>query len=471
MHALCRLVAAFALLTATPIMAKAASDSAPARHKLARTTRIAVPASAANGLADRLLALEAGGGRVVRVPGATASVFVADPKVAEARPASPTTLFVFGVAPGRTTIAALDAAGATLAQFDVVIRASAFGAAEARAALARQMPGNSLQVETRPGGLLVSGETATAANAERAMSIVRGYAAPNQTVENRITVVGATQVNLRVRFIEVNRSITRQFGLNWQALGSIGRFAINGATNYSQSGASTLSLGYRGAVNVNAIIDALAQDQLVTILAEPNLTAQSGETASFLAGGEFPIPVGQEGGQISIEFKQYGISLAFVPTVLSGGQISLRVRPEVSELSTQGAVQLTAGNATLQIPALTVRRADTTVELGSGQSFAIAGLLQESRTQIGSGLPGVGDVPVLGTLFHSENFQRGETELVIAITPYIVRPASDPKALHGPEGVTATPANDLQRSLLFRQFARNSSAPPPPIPGDVGFIF
>ena len=466
-----RLVAAFVSLAATPMMAQAAADRMASAPHIAAPTRIAQQAAANVGGAVNLLALEAGGGRVVMLPGPAASVFAADPKVAEARPASPTSLFIFGVAPGRTIVAVLDAAGTTVAQYDVVVRPSAFGAAEAYTALARLMPGTSLQVATRPGGLSVSGETATAAEAERAMSVVRGYAMPGQTVENRITVVGATQVNLRVRFIEVGRSVTRQLGLNWQALGSIGRFAVAAATNYSPSGASsTLAGAYRGIVNVNAVIDALAQDNLVTILAEPNLTAQSGETASFLAGGEFPIPVGQQGNTITIDFKQYGVSLAFVPTVLSGGQISLRVRPEVSQLTTQGAVTLNVDNTTLQVPALTVRRADTTVELGSGQSFAIAGMLQDSRTQTGNGVPGLSEVPVLGALFNSDKFQHDETELVIVITPYIVRPTSDPTALRGPEGATARPPSDFQREVLFRQFAGSSATPPPPIPGDVGFV-
>jgi pilus assembly protein CpaC len=466
-----------------------AALAAPAHAALATQTRAALAAAATAGPAASQLALEAGGGRVVTLPGAAASVFAADPKVAEARPASATSLFIFGVAPGRTTIAALDSAGATLAQYDVVVRPSAFGAMEAGATLARLLPGTRLRVETEAGGMVVTGETATAAEAEQAMAVVRSYAAPNQVVDNRVTVLGATQVNLRVRFIEVDRSVTRQLGLNWQALGSLGRFAVSAATNYATAGAaglpSTLGLGYTGAVNINAVIDALARDQLVTILAEPNLTAQSGETASFLAGGEYPIPVGQQNGQISIDFKQYGVALAFVPTVLSGGRISLRVRPEVSQLSTQGAVQLTAGNATLQIPALTVRRADTTVELGSGQSFAIAGLLQETRTQTGGGIPGLGEIPLLGALFHSDQFERDESELVIVITPYIVRPSSDPKALRGPRGATAAPASDLQRNLLFRQYARDqyardqypgdqypgdAPAPPPPVPGDVGFV-
>jgi pilus assembly protein CpaC len=466
--ALRRILTAFALLMAMPMLAQVMPDRPAAHAQSAPAARAAMPA-AEPGPAGGILSLEAGGGRVVRLPGPAASVFAADPKVAEARPASATSLFIFGVAPGRTTIAALDAAGATLAQFDVLVRPSAFSADEAHATLARLMPGTNLQVTTRPGGMYVSGETATAADAERAMSVVRSYAAPGQIVSNRITVTGATQVNLRVRFIEVERTVTRQLGLNWQALGSIGRYAVDAATNYSASGATTaINLGYKGAVNVNAIIDALAQDQLVTILAEPNLTAQSGETASFLAGGEFPIPVGQQGNTITIEFKQYGVSLAFVPTVLSGGHISLRVRPEVSQLTTQGAITLSVNNSTLQIPALTVRRADTTVELGSGQSFAIAGLLQDSRTQSGSGVPGLGDAPVLGALFHSDKFEHDETELVIVITPYIVRPASDPTDLRGPDTATAAPAGDLQRILLLRQYAGDSK--PPPIPGDVGFI-
>ena len=419
------------------------------------------------------LVVEAGGGHVVMLPAAAASIFAADPKVAEARPASTTSLFIFGVAPGRTTVAALDATGKLLAQYDVTVRPSAFGALEARATIARLMPGSNLQVDARPGGLSISGETNTPAEAERALSVVQSYAAPNQTVDNRITVLGGTQVNLRVRIIEVARSVTRQLGINWQALGNIGRFGVAAATSYTQATPtnlpSALGLAYRGAVNVNAVIDALAQDQLVTVLAEPNLTAQSGESASFLAGGEFPIPVGQQNGQITIDFKQYGVALAFVPTVLSGGHISLRVRPEVSELSSQGAVQLTAGNATLQIPALTVRRADTTVELGSGQSFAIAGLMQSSRAHTMGGVPGLSEVPVIGALLRSDSFNRNESELVIVVTPYIVRPASDTRAIRGPDGATDTPASDLQRILLFRQYAGKTAAPAT-VPGDVGFI-
>ena len=170
---------------------------------------------------------------------------------------------------------------------------------------------------------------------------------------------------------------------------------------------------------MNGIIDALEREGLVNVLAEPNLTALSGETASFLAGGEFPVPVGQDDdNSIEIQFKQFGVSLAFTPTVLSAGRISMRVRPEVSDLSDKGAIKLDD----LVIPALSTRRAETTVELGSGQSFAIGGLISNSTRNNLDKVPGLGDLPVLGTLFRSTRFQRSESELVIIVTPYLVAP-------------------------------------------------
>ena len=372
------------------------------------------------------LALEAGSGRVIALPGAVASVFAADPKVAEVRPASPTSLFIFGVAPGRTTIAALDAAGHPVAQYTITVRPSAYGASEALSAIQRVMPGSDVRIDTTTGGLVLRGQVATPADADEAMSMARRFVANGQHVDNALTVLGSTQVTLRVRIAEMSRTVVRALGVNWQALGNVGRFAVNIATNNALSaaaaGASVIGLGYKGAVNVNGLIDALAQNDLVHVLAEPNLTAMSGQTASFLVGGEFPIPVGQQNGQITVEFKKYGVSLAFVPTVLSSGRISLHVEPEVSQLSSQGAVQVTAGNSSLSIPALTVRRAETTVELGSGQSFAIAGLLQDSTDNNVSGLPGLGEIPILGALFRSNSFQHNQTELVIMVTPYIVAP-------------------------------------------------
>jgi pilus assembly protein CpaC len=170
---------------------------------------------------------------------------------------------------------------------------------------------------------------------------------------------------------------------------------------------------------------------------------------------------------VTVQFKQYGVSLAFVPTVMSQGRISLKVRPEVSELSEQGAVRLSSGNSSIQIPALTVRRAETTVELGSGQSFAIAGLLQDGSRNLGRALPAIGELPILGALFRSDRYQRNETELVIIITPYVVRPTSDPVALRAPTD-HFVPPDDAERILLFRQIARQRGLPPR-LPGEAGF--
>ena len=204
---------------------------------------------------------------------------------------------------------------------------------------------------------------------------------------------------------------------------------------------------------MNGIVDALEREGLINVLAEPNLTALSGETASFLAGGEFPVPVGQDdNNNIEIQFKQFGVSLAFTPTVLSAGRISMRVRPEVSDLSDKGAIKLND----LVIPALSTRRAETTVELGSGQSFAIGGLISNSTRNNLDKVPGLGDVPVLGPLFRSTRFQRSESELVIIVTPYLVAPVGGARLATPRDGLEDP--SDLQR-LIEGRLARRSVAP------------
>jgi pilus assembly protein CpaC len=413
------------------------------------------------------IAVEAGSGRIVTLGAAATSVFTADPKIVDVRPASPTTLFLFGVAPGKSTVAAMDANGHLVAQWEVMVHPSSYGALEASAAISRIMPGRGVQVDERVDGLVVHGTVASGAEAERVMATARGYAAAKQTVENRLHVTGPAQVTLRVRVAEMSRSLTRELGVNWQKLGQVGRFAvgfslINPLAN-SVLTASQLSFGTQRPGDVNGVIDALSQDQLIHLLAEPTLTAMSGETASFLAGGEFPIPVGSNGPvgdrTITVDFKQYGVSLAFVPTVLSDGQINLRVRPEVSQLTTDGAVSIGG----IQIPALKVRRAETTVELGSGQSFAIAGLLSDTATVTGNGLPFLGDLPVIGALFRSDGFQRQETELVIVVTPYLAGPVSDPRAISAPTD-NWRPPNDAERILLLRQTGSTA------VPSPAGFV-
>ena len=427
------------------------------------------------------LGLEAGTGRIVSLIAPAASVLAADPRVAEVRPASPTSLFVLGVAPGRTTIAAIDDNGEALAEYDVTVRPSSYSAAQAESAIGRLLPGRGVHVATQPNGLVISGTLPVAADADQAMRTAREFASPGQTVESRLAVQGSQQVNLRVRIAEVSRAVIRQLGINWSNLASLGKYATIGVVTRNPLAITTVAASTAAGayafntpghvLDINAVIDAMAQDQLVHVLAEPNLTAMSGETASFLVGGEFPVPIAQQNNQITIEFKQYGVSLAFVPTVISSGRINMKVRPEVSALTTQGAVQLGVGNSTIQVPALTVRRAEPTVELASGQSFAIAGLLQDNTTVAGNALPGIGELPIIGALFRSDSFQRNETELVIVVTPYLVNGVSNPAKLKLPTDGWKPPS-DLERLLLLRQSARDPGhvARMPHIPGDAGFV-
>jgi pilus assembly protein CpaC len=288
---------------------------------------------------------------------------------------------------------------------------------------------------------------------------------------NRLRTAVPLQVNLKVRVAEVNRSLLKKFGVNLLATDTTGGFQFGIAQGQGiripkaddpedttvrvirSTIGSTFSGGGRLlGLDILGSLDLAEVDGLVTTLAEPNLTALSGETASFLAGGEFPIPMSSGLSGTTIEFKQYGVGLAFTPVVLGDGRISMRVRPEVSELSNEGAVK--AGD--IIVPALTVRRAETTVELGSGQSFMIAGLLRSTNSNSIDKAPFLGDLPILGSLFRSTEFRRQETELVIVVTPYLVRPVSGRLALPT-DGYRAP--DDAQR-IFLNQSARGVSGAP-----------
>lgn len=422
------------------------------------------------------LTLEAGSGRVVKFSDRVSNLYVADPKVADAKPSGTNGAFVFGVGPGETTIVGTDDGGHILDQYHISILPAAALLRDAQSAIrARLGPGISVIAEET--GAQLTGTVDTPADADTATSILRGYLPKGVQIQNDLIIAGALQVTLRVRVVEMSRTLTRDLGVNWKDLGGdMGAFAKIGLT-----GAATMADAASGSngtaqlaaslnrTNVQAIVDALAEDQLIRTLAEPNLTTISGHPASFLVGGEFPIPVTQQLGQTSVQFKSYGISLAFVPTVLSSGQINIKVRPEVSALTTQGAVSFTEDNYTMTIPAISVRRAETTVELGSGQTFAIAGLLQDNVTQDDQGTPFLGDVPYLGSLFKTDSFKRTQTELVILVTPYIVRPVSNPRQFHVPDENYRIPG-DMDRLVLLRQVGREKKASAVTVPGNVGFI-
>ncbi|HEX3574698.1 MAG TPA: type II and III secretion system protein family protein [Rhodopila sp.] len=418
--------------------------------------------------------LEAGTGRVLELPNAAANVFVADSKVAEVRPASASALFVYGVAPGRTTVAAMDSDGALVSQFDVTVHASNFGAAQAQAEIARLVPNSHVSVRALPTTLMLSGSVETPADATRAVAVAQAFAAEKQTVENQLTVHSSVQVTLRVRIVEMSRSLSRQLGVNWSAVGNIGQIgvvkAVAGSLNGGvfSNGQTTFPANGGANVGIGAVLDALSTEGMVRTLAEPNLTVISGQPASFLVGGQFPVPVpGGATGQVTVSYKNYGVSLSFLPTVFSDGRISIHVAPEVSQLSSANAVSVASSGSTVVVPSLTVRRAETTVELGSGQTFAIGGLLQDSVTANRSALPYLSDLPILGPAFRDDQFQRGETEIVILVTPYTVRPVSDQSALQVPN--EAPPTSDLDRLLYMRTSGSNQRTLAQ-TPGVAGFI-
>ncbi len=425
-------------------------------------------AAAADGEGTRPteLVLEIRKGQLLRLERPAAAVFVADPEVADVQAHSPTLVYVFGRRSGTTTLYAVDENEDVLLRREVVVE---HHLSALQAVIREVAPDSRIEVRSVDGGIILEGAVRDAVKAQELREIAGRYLGENETLINRLTVAAPTQVNLRVRVAEVSREVTKLFGINWEGIFSPGDFLFGLATGRAFStggglpffratdaggvGNSAFGSYSNGDVTVNGIIDALEREGLVNVLAEPNLTALSGETASFLAGGEFPVPVGQDNdNNITIQFKEFGVSLAFTPTVLNAGRISMRVRPEVSDLSDKGAIKLND----LVIPALSTRRAETTVELGSGQSFAIGGLISNSTRNNLDKVPGLGDLPVLGPLFRSTRFQRSESELVIIVTPYLVAPVGG-ALLATPRDGLEDPS-DLQR-LIEGRLARTYAAP------------
>jgi pilus assembly protein CpaC len=403
--------------------------------------------------------------------------------VAEVRPASSTSLFVFGVGAGHTTIAAVDQFGRLLTDYDVTVRPSAFGAREAQAAISRLIPSSRIVVKASGKGMMLTGAVANASDAAQAMMIAKGFTGgDNIPVDNQMTIAAPTQVTLMVRIAEMKRSTARNIGINWNGVSSLGNLGaaqgglpiltttLNNASCATGSASSTsLPTGFRGPCFSN-ILNALANDGLAHILAEPNLTVMSGQPASFQSGGEYPyaVPGGSANpNSVTIDFKPYGVLLNFVPTVLSSGRINLHVKPEVSQLDSTNTVQLPGGGT---VDGLLVRRAETTVELGSGETFAIAGMLQTTSSDNNSGLPGLGDAPIIGPLFKSNSMTREETELVIIVTPIIVRPVQNMAQLRIP-GENYKVPGDIDRLLLDHQVPNaNGTTVQPRSAGEAGFI-
>jgi pilus assembly protein CpaC len=377
------------------------------------------------------LTIEQNKGTMIKLPGAAATVFVAAPDIADVQVKSPNSIYVFAKKPGDTVLYAVDDQDRVLLNTVVSVTSPM---TRIKSALDIMHPGNGVVFENQGETILLSGTVRSAVIAEDARRLALQHVAGSTKVISNIVVNAPNQVQLRVKIAEVQRDALKRIGINWQNINSIALFGLGnfqvGAAVATISGTGGSPTGRIAAATQNgsldSLIDLLATQSQASILAEPNLIAMSGETASFLAGGEIPliVPQGSLSGTITVQYKQVGVSLAFTPTII-GERINLKVAPEVSQISSTGAVSVPlTTTAVVTVPAIQTRKANTTVELASGQSFAIAGLLQQTSRQDIAKIPWLGDVPILGSLFKSDAYQRSETELVIIITPYFVEPTS-----------------------------------------------
>jgi len=425
-------------------------------------------AAVSMGATPQLINLPRGTSFAVDLPADARDVIVSNPQVAEAMLHSPRRITVIGLAPGETDAVFLDAAGRTILSLRVRVDA---GVSALQDTLTRLLPGGSVQAEAVNDSIILTGSVANPSQADQARRIAAAFVSAPEKVLSMIDVAGSDQVMVKARVVEVQRSAVKQLGLDVTAvLNTVGdglsyaqgaTFGVNG----SQLGGGVLNyLDESGDGNsLSTSLKAFERAGLLRTLAEPNLTSVNGEAAEFLAGGEFPIPVAQsadgESNSITVEFKPYGVRLAFRPVVMSEGRISLQLSTEVSELTTEGAFTLNASTDTaLVIPALSVRRASSTVELPSGGSLMIAGLLREQTRQNIDKLPALGDVPVLGALFRSRDYVSGETELVIIVEAYIVSPTAPGRMQTPADGVVI--ANDA-RTILFGQLTQQYGSPAP----------
>lgn len=455
-------------------------------------------AASANQRPTNDLSLSVGRGQLINLSAPISDVFVSNESVADVQVRSPTQIYVFGKASGEATVYATTKAGAVVYSANIRV-GNNINSIDQMLKLA--MPEASIDSTSMNGLVLLTGTVKSPNDSAEAERLVQAFVGDQTKVISRLRTATPLQVNLQVKIAEVNRSLVREIGANLLTRDTTGGFSfgvaqgrsfgsidatdlsslpkldassvfglpagslslpfdprtgqfVTGGTTYNMKnlglGAGKTAIGLAGklfGMDVASAVDLAETEGLITTLAQPNLTALSGETASFLAGGEFPVPISQTLGQVTIEYKQYGVSLAFTPTVLDNGRISMRVRPEVSELSSEGTIRLNG----FDIPGVSTRRAETTVELGSGQSFMIGGLLRNTNSNVIDRAPGVGNIPVLGALFRSTRYRKNETELVIIVTPYLVKPVNANDIVLPTDGYK-TPT-DLERVLLGKTYS------------------
>ncbi len=434
--------AALAALTVsaglTPIGGAQAADS----------PHVPVIQVAASEATSRFVPLGIGKSVAIDLPADIKDVLVADPKIANAVIRSSRRVYMIGVAIGQTNIFFFDASGRQIAGFDIAVTRDLNGV---RGALKQTIPEADIRIEGVGDGVMLSGSAASPAEAQQAFDIASRLVGDGTKVVNGISVRGRDQVMLKVTVAEVQRDVIKQLGIDLSGTFNYGAAVVNFNTQnlFSVNGGPLSNSSTAGTwKNVTATLRAMDRAGVIRTLAEPNLTAISGETASFLAGGEFPFVKGTSGPpdfSPTVDFKKFGVSLIFTPVVLSEGRISMKVLTEMSELSSEGALSVPGG---FSVPSLKTRRAETTVEIPSGGSLALAGMIQEQTKQSINGTPGLMQLPILGTLFKSRDYVNHQTELMVIVTPYVVRAVAQ-KQLSRPDDGFADP-NDPSSILLGR---------------------
>jgi pilus assembly protein CpaC len=508
-------VAALLFIAAAPACASPRADEDGAPRVISVSTR-------SNGPIHQRMILPLDKAAIVQIDADARDVLVSNPEIVDAVVRTPRRIFLLAMKSGQTNAFFFDAAGRQLLSLDIRVEKDVTDLAHL---VRNEFPGSNVTVSAMNDNVVLSGRVSSAQESTRAQDLAARFAGDPAKVVNMLQIAGSEQVMLKVRIAEVQRQVAKQFGIDLAGAALVNGVPIAASTSNPYglmgralsdlSGAqigsvcpsaffptgtnnttTTITNGVPSVVqtiaknipcsspnNVQGTMKALETVGLVHRLAEPNLTAVSGETAKFLAGGEFPVPASRDrDGNVSVVFKQFGVGLSFTPVVLSSGRISLQLSTEVSELTNTGAFTLQGGTSTdsngnvttvsaTTIPALSVRRTETTIELPSGGSFAVAGLMQHTSKQQLDGFPGLKDMPILGALFRSRDFQNNETELVVMVTAYLVTPTTEAKLAAPTDGFL--PPTDPETILLGRlneTYPRGKHPVAEAQGGPVGFI-
>jgi pilus assembly protein CpaC len=508
------------LLLGAALLLIVPAAAAPQRIALSDDSARVIHVSTGGGTAvHQSITLGMGKSLVVDLDTEAHDVLVSSPDIVDAVVRSPKRIFLLGLKTGQTNAFFFDQANHQILSLDIRVEKDVTDLAGMMKA---NLPNSAIKVSAMNDNVVLSGSVASAQESTRAADLAASFTGDPKKVVNMLGIAGGEQVMLKVRIAEMDRNIAKQFGVNLGAAAKLagvpmavstsnpygllghalsdasggqvgstcrGAFFPSGTTNTTLDAIGGLPLLTSSSTtsclspnNAQGVLNALEQVGLVHMLAEPNLTAVSGETAKFLAGGEFPVPVAKDNqGNITVDFKTFGVGLSFTPVVLSPGRISLQISTEDSELSTSGSFSLQGGTSIvngvtvtapgLTIPALSVRRAETTVELPSGGSFAIAGLMQHQTKQVIDGFPGLKDMPVLGALFRSRDYQDDQTELVVLVSAYLVTPTTEAAFAAPTDGFVApTDPETLLLGRLNAVYKKSDKPLKPEAAAPVGFV-